>query len=143
MKRFATFLKKYCVLLIAVVILLLLVVFPYARVEFLSVNAEEKLKDFDLSCFDNVYCEGTPQVYDLKLYSYREAKSAKALYVFGDCEFGVMVELAWNRANNCWDLVDGRNMWTTHGGSAQEFFWPLYYMDKVYPLLDNSESNGG
>ncbi len=126
--------KRQC-LWIAVVVLLIVFVLPYTYVEILSINAEKKLEDFDLSCFNNVYCEGTPEVYDCKIYSYQKEKSVKVLYVFGDCEFGVMVDLEWDPTNACWELVDGRNMWTTHSGSAQEFYWPLYYPSKVFPLL--------
>ncbi len=119
--------KKWYILAIIAAVLLLVFAIPYAKVEILTINAKEKLAQFDLSCFDNVYCEGTPAVYDCKIYSYREGKSAKALYVLGDCEFGVMVKLEWNQTSACWELVDARNMWTIHGGSAQEFYWPLYY----------------
>lgn len=129
--------KKRYTLWIAVGLLLLVVVFPYAKVEILTINAEEKLKSFDISCFDNVYGEGTPEIYDCKIYSYSEKKQAKVLYVLGDCEFGVMVELEWNQQNDCWELVGGQNMWTVHGGSAQEFYWPLYYGDKLLPLLED------
>ena len=128
--------KRY-VLLVVVAILLLVFVFPYARVEILTINASKKLETFDISCLDNVYCEGTPKVYDLKIYSYRKQKSAKVLYILGDCEFGVMVQLKWNHTNDRWEIVEGKNMWTTHGGNAQEFYWPLYYADKVFPLLDD------
>lgn len=129
--------KKYG-LWIAVGVLMLLFVLPYAKVEILTVNAAEKLKAFDISCFDNVYCAGTPEVYDCKIYSYHKEKRAKVLYVLGDCEFGVMVELTWNHDADCWELEDGRNMWTVHGGNAQEFYWSLYYGDKLYPLLEDS-----
>ena len=125
--------KMRCALWITVGVLLVFV-FPYAKVEILTVNAEEKLAQFDLSCFDNVYCEGTPTVYDCKIYSYRKEETAKVLYVLGDCEFGVLVDLEWNDSKECWELADGRNVWSTHGGNAQEFYWPLYYADKVYPL---------
>lgn len=127
--------KKYG-LWIAVGVLVLLFVLPYAKVEILTINAEEKLKSFDISCFDNVYCEGTPEVYDCKIYSYWKENRAKVLYVLGDCEFGVMVELKWNHDRDCWELARGQNMWTVHGGSAQEFYWPLYYGDKLYPLSE-------
>lgn len=129
--------KKRYALWIAVGLFLLVFVLPYAKVEILTVNAEEKLRSFDISCFDNVYCEGTPEIYDCKIYSYSEKKQAKVLYVLGDCEFGVMVKLEWNQQNDCWELVDGRNMWTVHGGNAQEFYWPLYYGDKLLPLLED------
>lgn len=119
------------------VVLLLIFVFPYVKVECLSNNADKKLERFDISCFDNIYCEGTPNVYDCKIYEYCEKKCARVLYVFGNCEFGVMVNLEWDHNNSCWKLVDSKNMWSVHGGSAQEFCWPLYYADKVYPLLDN------
>lgn len=127
--------KKYG-LWIAVGIFMLIFVLPYAKVEILTVNAEEKLKAFDISCFDNVYGAGTPEVYDCKIYSYWKENRAKALYILGDCEFGVMVELKWNHDENCWELESARNMWTIHGGNAQEFYWPLYYGDKLYPLLE-------
>ncbi len=130
--------KKRYTLWLVISLILVIFVFPYAKVELLSINAEKKLERFDLSCFDNVYCEGTPKVYDCKIYSYLKEKRATALYVFGDCEFGVMVKLEWNNNNHCWELVDGRNMWSVYGGSAQEFYWPLYYADQVYPLLDDS-----
>lgn len=128
--------KKYT-FWIAVAVLLLICVFPYAKVEILSINADKKLEKFDISCFDNIYCEGTPNVYDCKIYAYHKKKCAKVLYVFGNCEFGVMAKLEWDHTNSCWKLVDSKNMWSVHGGSAQEFCWPLYYADKVYPLLDN------
>ena len=121
---------------ILVVFLVVVFAIPYTRVEILSINAPQKLETFDISCFDNVYCEGTPEVYDCKIYSYCKEKYAKVLYVFGDCEFGVMVNLEWSHANQRWIFVDGRNMWSVHGGSAQEFYWPLYYGDKLYPFLD-------
>lgn len=127
--------KKWWAIWIVVSILLLVFAFPYARVELLTRNAEKKLESFELSCFDNIYCEGTPLVYDRKIYSYRKNDSARVLYVLGDCEFGVMVELRWNHNNDCWELLDYQNMWTVHGGSAQEFYWPLYYVNKLYPLL--------
>ena len=113
-------------------ILLFLLIIPYLKVEILTINAEEKLEAFDISCFDNIYCEGTPRVYDRKIYSYQEKKNAKVLYVLGDCEFGVMVNLVWNDHDNCWDLADTRNVWTVHGGSAQEWYWPIYYVDKLF-----------
>lgn len=116
-------------------ILVLVFAIPYATVEILSINAEKKLESFDISCFDNVYCEGTPEVYDCKIYSYRKDEQAKVLYVFGDCEFGVMVKLEWNQTKHCWELVDGRNLWSVHGGSAQEFYWPLYYGDELFRWL--------
>ena len=118
-----------------IAILVLVFVIPYANVELLSINASQKLAAFDISCFDNVYCEGTPDVYDCKIYSYSEEKHAKVLYVFGDCEFGVMVNLEWCHVNQCWKFVEGRNLWSIYGGSAQGFYWPMYYGDKVYPLL--------
>lgn len=124
--------KKWYVLWIIVAFLVLFFVFPYAKVEILSRNAEEKLSAFDISCFDNVYCEGTPQVCDQKIYAYREEEYAKVLYVLGECEFGVMVELKWNADRDCWELADSINLWSTHGGSAQEFYWPLYYADKLF-----------
>ena len=120
-----------------IVVFLLLLVIPYAKVEILSVNAAEKLESFDVSCWDNIYCEGTPQVYDQKIYSYRQQKDARVLYVLGDCEFGVMADLEWNQSDRCWELMEFKTMWTVHGGSAQELYWPLYYADKLYPLLDN------
>lgn len=129
--------KKWYVFCIVVAFLLLIFVFPYTKVEILTINAEEKLESFDISCFDNIYGEGTPNVYDCKIFSYRKEKRAKALYVLGDCEFGVMVKLKWNHSNSCWEIEDKQTMWTVHGGSAQEFYWPLYYADKAYPLLDD------
>ncbi len=127
--------KKWIFLWFILGFVFLFIVFPYAKVELLSINAEEKLKSFDISYFDNVYCEGTPKVYDCKIYSYQREKAAKALYVLGDCEFGVMVELTWNQQRDCWEFADGKTMWTIYGGSAQEFYWPLYYGDKLYPCL--------
>ena len=129
--------KKWHVLLILVGILLLVCALPYAKVEILSANADRKLESFDLSCFENVYCEGTPKVYDCKIYAYSKERNAKVFYVLGDCEYGVMVDLEWNDAGQFWELVDGRTMWSIHGGNAQEFCWPLYYGDKVYPLIEN------
>lgn len=126
--------KKQRALWIAVAVLLLVFVFPYARVELLSINAEKKLEDFDITCFDNVYCEGTPAVYDCKIYHYWKEHYAKVLYILGDCEFGVMIELKWDQTNACWEIAGGKTMWTVYGGSAQEFYWPLYYADKLYPL---------
>ena len=117
--------------------LVLILALPYVKVEILSIKAAEKLEAFDISCFDGVYCEGTPEVYDCKIYAYSKENHAKALYVFGDCEFGVMVDLEWNQSKRCWELVDGRNVWSAHGGSAQEFYWPLYYGGKLLPWLDN------
>lgn len=117
-------------------VLLALLVFPYIKVEILTINAEEKLKSFDISYFDNMYCEGTPEIYDCKIYAYRKDKFARVLYVLGDCEFGVMVDLKWNHINACWEFSNGQNMWSVHGGNAQEFYWPLYYGDKLYPLLE-------
>lgn len=130
--------RKRHIVWIVIGILVIALVLPYVVVEIQSIDAEQKLASFDLSCFDNVYGEGTPEVYNRKIYSYYEGKCAKVLYVLGDCEFGVMVELEWNATDACWQLVDARNMWTVHGGSAQEFCWPLYYPDKVYPLLDHN-----
>ena len=128
--------KRKChVLWIVVGIFVLVFALPYAKVEFLSINAEEKLNSFDTSCFDNVYCQGTPKIYDCKIYAYKKENSAKVLYVLGDCEFGVMVDLKWKNDTQCWELADGRNMWSVHGGSAQEFYWPLYYADKLFPRL--------
>lgn len=114
--------------------LILIFVIPYARVEILSIDAPRKLASFDLSWFDNVYCEGTPEVYDCKIYAYSQERYAKVLYVLGDCEFGVMVELEWNHSDGCWEFVNGRDVWTIYGGSAQEFYWPLYYGGKLYPV---------
>jgi len=128
--------RKWLTVGIIVGLVLLIFVIPYAKVEILSINAEEKLKSFDISYFDNVYCEGTPKIYDCKIYEYNKEQYAKALYVLGDCEFGVMLELQWNRDRSCWEFLRGQNVWTVHGGSAQEFYWPLYYADKLYPLLD-------
>lgn len=127
--------KKWYALWIIVVVLLLVFVAPYAKVEILTINAEEKLAQFDVSCFDNIYCEGTPAIYDCKIYSYQKEKNAKVLYVLGDCEFGVLVDLEWNESKECWELADGRNVWSTHGGNAQEFYWPLYYANKVFPWV--------
>ena len=113
--------------LIVCIILFVVFVIPYAKVEILSINAEEKLKDFDISCYDNIYCEGTPKVYDCKIFEYRKEEYAKVFYVFGDCEYGVMSELEWNHQNGCWDDVGGYVMWSVHGGNASEYSWPLYY----------------
>lgn len=123
--------KKWYALCIIVGFVVFFFIFPYAKVEILSIDAEEKLESFDISSFDNVYCEGTPQVYDRKIYAYRNEEYAKVLYVLGECEFGVMVELMWNDDRDCWEKYDGRVMWTVHGGSAQEFYWPLYYADEL------------
>ena len=73
MKKRTAFWKKLGVFF------LIFVIIPYAKVEILSINAEEKLEDFDITCFDNIYCEGTPRVYDCKIYSYYEKKSTKVL----------------------------------------------------------------
>ena len=127
--------RKHAVCLVLIVLFLLVFVIPYAKVEILSIDAEEKLESFDLSCFDNVYCEGTPAVYDCKIYSYSKEKCAKVLYVLGNCEFGVMVDLKWNHSKHCWEIENGQTVWTIYGGSAQEFYWPLYYGDKVFPLV--------
>ena len=129
--------KKWNALWIIVACVVLFIIFSYAKVEILSIDAEEKLESFGISCFDNVYCEGTPQVYDRKIYAYRKEENAKVLYVFGECEFGVMVELKWNNDLDCWELENYQTMWTVHGGSAQELYWPLYYADKAYPPLDD------
>ena len=129
--------KKWYALWIVVGSIVIFFIFPYAKVEILTIDAEEKLESFDISCFNNVYCEGTPEVYDRKIYAYKKEKYAKVLYVLGECEFGVMVELKWNDERACWEFEDCRNMWTVHGGSAQELYWPLYYADKAYPLLDD------
>lgn len=126
--------KKKFLLWVVIVLWLVVFVFPYATVEILSVNSENKLQAFDISCFDNVYCKGTPKIYDCKIYAYRKNQSAKVLYILGDCEFGVMVDLEWNHTNQSWNLVEGKNMWSIYGGSAQEFCWPLYYADKVFPV---------
>lgn len=123
--------KKWYAIGALVLVLLLCFVFPYAKVEILSLNASEKLEKFDLSCFENVYTEGTPKVFDCKIYCYDAERYAKVLYVLGDCEIAVMVELEWNDENACWDLSTEKVMWTIHGGSAQEFYWPLYYPDKL------------
>ena len=124
--------KKWYAVWVAVGFLLLFFVFPYAKVEILTINAEEKLRSFDVSYFDNVYCEGTPDVYDCKIYSYSREKCAKVLYIFGDCEYGVMVELKWNHQSTCWEFSKGQNMWSAHGGNAHEFYWPLYYAKELY-----------
>ena len=116
--------------------ILFFVVFPFVKVEILSINAEEKLESFDLSRFDNVYCEGTPEVYDCKIFEYRKLDHATVFYVLGDCEFGVMVKLKWNAQDICWEMEDWRNMWTVHGGSASEYYWPPYYIDKMLPFVD-------
>ena len=123
--------QKWYALWIIVGLIVLFFIFPYAKVEILSINAEKKLDSFDISYFDNVYCERTPEVYDRKIYAYRKEEYAKVLYVLGECEFGVMVELKWNNGRDCWELEDYQTMWTVHGGSAQEFYWPLYYADEL------------
>lgn len=129
--------KKWYIFFSIAVVLLLFFVIPYAKVEILTINAAEKMESFDISCWDNIYCEGTPRIYDQKIYSYRQQKDARVLYVLGDCEFGVMADLKWNHADSCWELVEYKTMWTVYGGSAQEFYWPLYYADKLYPFLDD------
>ena len=63
--------KRYAIWFV-IGVLLLLIVFPYAKVEFLTINADKKLESFDISYFDNVYCEGTPKIYDCKIYSYQK-----------------------------------------------------------------------
>ncbi len=125
--------RKY--LLIGLAVLILMFVLPYAKVEILTINAEKKLETLDMSYFENIYEEGIPEVYDCKIFKYSNKKSAKVFYVFGECEYGVMTELEWNDAENCWEIVDERCMWTVYGGSAQEFYWPLYYPDKLFPLV--------
>ena len=125
---------KRCAIWIVGIVLFLLV-FPYIKVEILTINAREKLESFNISYFDNVYCEGTPEIYDCKIYAYKKDQYAKVLYILGDCEFGVMVELKWNNQDECWEFSNGQNLWSIYGGSAQEFYWPLYYGDKLYPSL--------
>ena len=124
--------KRWMIWSVVACLLFLCLVIPYIKVEILTVNADEKLKDFDLSCFDNVYFQGTPPVYDCKIYSYHKEESAQVFYVFGDCEIAVMVDLEWDKKQDCWSLVDGQTMWSTWGGSADEFCWPLYYPDKLF-----------
>lgn len=123
--------KEWHTFLIILGFIVIFFIVPYAKVEILSTNSEEKLGSFDISCFDNVYGEGTPEIYDQKIYEYRKERYAKALFVLGECEFGVMVELSWNSDRDCWELEDYQTMWTVHGGSAQEFYWPLYYADEL------------
>ena len=129
--------KKRYVWLIVLAMLLLVIVLPYARVELLSTDAEQKLASFDLSCYENVYCEGIPKVYDCKIYSYRAESSAKVFYVLGECEFGMMVQLKWDEMNACWEHVSGQVMWSSHGGNAREFYWPLYYADMFFSWLED------
>ena len=129
--------KKRTILLLIIVFSVLFVIFSYAKVEILSINAEEKLASFNISSFDNIYCEGTPTVYDRLIYNFKHEGYAKVLYVLCECEFGVMAELRWNSNRDCWELEDYQTMWTVHGGSAQEFYWPLYYVDKLFPLLED------
>lgn len=96
-------------------------IIPYAQVEILTLTKltpNETLKDFDMSCFDNVYTQGAPEVYDCKVFSYHKEEYAKVLYVFGDCEIAVMAELEWNTDNDCWDLTASTTMWSTNGGNA-------------------------
>ena len=130
-KRFLSKRKKW-ILWIIVCILLLFVVFPYIKVELLSINADEKLKSFDLSGFGTVLFEDVPTVYDCKIFSYHKEQCAKVLYVLGDCEYGIMVKLEWNDDSNRWDLASSQVMWSVYGGSASEFYWPLYYGDKLF-----------
>lgn len=124
--------KKKKILLYILILVLVLIVLPYAKVEILSINADKKLESFDLSCFDNIYCAGTPYVYDCKIYSYWPRKYAKVFYVFGNCEFGVMAKLKWNSSENCWEHSSSKTMWSAYGGSAHEFYWPLYYGKRLF-----------
>lgn len=125
--RFVSQKKKraiFCSILI-LLLLFIMVIIPYARVEVLTLATKNELLHTDLSSLNNIYGSGIPELYDIKVYSYHHKSNAKAMFVVGDCEFGLMVDLTWDE-NAQWIIQDHEVMWTVHGGSAGEWFWPYY-----------------
>lgn len=119
-----------CVVACLLIILLSVLIVPYIKTEILSKNAHQKLEGFDTTNLRGAYAE---KIYDIKIFSYHEKQSAEVLYVLGDCEYIVIVELEWDGENDCWIEVDGDLKWSAHGGSAGEgkFYWPFYYGHKI------------
>ena len=115
--------RKWIPVAILVLLLALLIV-PYIQAEILSRNADEKLADFDPSELQEAYAE---RIYDVKIFSYKEKQSARVLYVLGDCEFVVLVDLEWDHEQNCWAIDFAQVQQSAYGGSASEFYWPFYY----------------
>ncbi len=124
--------KKKLILAIAAVIVFFVVVFPYIRVGILTARHGEELAGADLSALDNVYGEGKVKIYDVKVYAYHERKTATVLLTIGDREFGEMSELRWDEERKMWYHDGGRVVWTSYGGNAGEFHWPLYDWDKLF-----------
>lgn len=111
-------------------ILLVALIIPYIKAEVLSQNWKDKLSTFDTSDLEAAYAE---TIYDVKIFSYSANEKAEVLYVLGDCEYIIMVELDWNIKHNCWTMIDSSLMWSAHGGTAGEgkFYWPFYYGHKI------------
>lgn len=117
-------------IMIAVAIILVVLIVPYIKAEVLSKNWENKLSAFDTSDLEEIYAV---TIYDAKIFSYSANKKAEVLYVLGECEYIIIVELDWDAKHNCWIMIDASLMWSAHGGTAGEgkFYWPFYYGHKI------------
>ncbi|MBQ4065403.1 MAG: hypothetical protein IJD10_04825 [Clostridia bacterium] len=124
--------KKGLIVFAIVIGLFFVLIIPYIRVEILTAQRGTELACADLSPLDYAYADDKVAVYDVKVYAYHKQESAKALFVIGNREFGIMAELRWDEERGIWSFYDGRLMWTAYGGSAHEFHWPLYNWDMYF-----------
>ena len=125
------FVKKHCILVIVISILLIIVIIPYLTVDLLTVSHKKEFMTVNLTPIENVYAEGVPVPDDIKVYRYNQKSSAKVLIVLDNKQVGLMAEVLWNGTEWIIDKDNYTIVWTYPGGTAGELFWPLYYWDKV------------
>ena len=112
---------------LAVVSVILAAIFllPYLCVEGLTLCVASKFESEAFPAYSDT-------VHTIKVYSYIPGVYAKVYYVLGDREYGIMQEYEWDDATSLWVQTRGKCMWSRYGGSAQEWFWPLYDADRLF-----------
>ena len=114
--------KKSTWLLFAVLMLVLFVLVPYAKVLILSQHHANEF--MNLSC----YTESDPV--EVKVYDYKYHDRAECLVLLDGGMYCTMAEYEWDPSRNEWCHVIDSCVWTRYGGNAHEFYWPMFYWEE-------------
>ncbi len=107
--------KKWHKLLVT--ILIILIIYPYLKTEYLTYNYAEEFND------KKIYEGHFIALEYMKVFEYSD-KKAKVYYVSKNKEYGMVFILKRNE-NGPWKVVGDIKSWSKTG-SADDFIWPYY-----------------
>lgn len=106
-------------IVLVVLLLVLFVIVPYAKVLVLShYHADE---------FMHLSCNTDSDPIEVKVYDYKHDNHAECLVLLDNGMYCVMAEYEWDSSQNEWRYVIDSCVWTRYGGNAHKFYWPMFY----------------